>query len=119
MDGLMMNHFSFERGYLSYMKYIITEDQYDRLVNSSNRLWILRRYKLVRNAFTESLKLVEPCMYDSFERYEAGFYHSLMEDIHESYYLIDGFDYLGVFEELKDLFYVDLTEEYFRRKKNC
>jgi hypothetical protein len=42
-----------------------------------------------------------------------------MDDLHELYYLVDGFDYLGVFEELKDLFYVDLTEEYFERKRAC
>jgi hypothetical protein len=101
------------------MKYIITEDQYDRIVNSSNRFWILRRYKLVRKSFMQTLKYMNPCHYESFEQYEPLFYHNLMEGLHESYYLIDGFDYNGVFEELKDLFYVDLTEEYFRRKKNC
>ena len=74
---------------------------------------------MIKKSFMETLKWVDPCNYDSIERYEAEFYHSLMDDIHESYYLIDGFDYLGVFEELKDLFYVDLTEDYFLRKKNC
>jgi len=101
------------------MKYIITEDQYDRLVNSSNRLWILRRYKLVRKSFMETLKNVNPCTFSSFEFYETYFYSYLMSDLHPEYYMIDNFDYNGVFEEMKDLFYVDLTEEYFRRKKNC
>lgn len=101
------------------MEYIITESQYDRMIQSSNRLWILRRYEMVRNAFMGTLKYVDPCKYDSFERYETEFYHTLMDDIHESYYLIDGFDYNGVMEELKDIFYVDLTEDYFKRRKNC
>ena len=74
---------------------------------------------MIKKSFMETLKWVDPCSYDSIERYEAEFYHSLMDDIHESYYLIDGFDYNGVIEELKDLFYVDLTEDYFLRKKNC
>jgi len=101
------------------MKYIITEDQYDRVVNSTNRLFILRRFDLFRNALKETIKYLNPCTYDSFERYETEFYHSLMDDIHESYYLIDGFDYLGVFEELKDLFYVDVTESYHDGRKKC
>jgi len=101
------------------MKYIITEDQYERIAYSPNRLWILRRYDLVKKSFKETLKNVDPCILHPFEQYENEFYHTLMDDIHESYYLIDGFDYLGVFEELKDLFYVDLTEDYFLRKKNC
>jgi|688.fasta_scaffold661738_1 hypothetical protein len=101
------------------MKYIITEDQYERIAYSPNRLWILRRYDMIKKSFMETLKWVDPCRFDSIERYEAEFYHSLMDDIHESYYLIDGFDYNGVIEELKDLFYVDLTEDYFLRKKNC
>ena len=101
------------------MKYVITEDQYERILNSSNRLWIIRRYKLVKKSFMETLKYMNPCAYGSFEQYEPLFYHNLMDDIHESYYLIDGFDYNGVFEELKDLFYVDLTEYYYKHRKNC
>jgi hypothetical protein len=108
------------------MKYIITESQYNRIAQSHNRLWILRRYEMVRKAFMETLKYVDPCRYDSFERYEIQFYHNLMDEIHESYYLIDGFEirdsvisYDGVMEELKDLFYVDLTETYYDRKQRC
>jgi len=101
------------------MKYIITEEQYKRIAYSPSRLWILRRYDLVKKSFMETLKNVDPCTTDSFEQYENEFYLTLMDDLHELYYLIDGFDYLGVFEELKDLFYVDLTEEYFERKRAC
>ena len=101
------------------MEYIITESQYDRIVQSSNRLWILRRYEMVKKAFIETLKYVNPCKYDSFDRYETEFYHNLMDDIHESYYLIDGFDYNGVMEELKDIFYVDITEIYYDSRRKC
>ena len=102
------------------MKYIISESQYDRFAKYlPNTLWILRRYEMVKKAFMETSRYVDPCKYDSFDRYETEFYFNLMDDIHESYYLIDGFDYEGVMEEIKEMFYVDLTEEYFRRKKNC
>jgi hypothetical protein len=74
---------------------------------------------MVRKSFMETLKYLNPCKYDSFERYETEFYHNLMDDIHESYYLIDGFDYNGVMEELKDLFYVDLTETYYDSRRKC
>lgn len=101
------------------MKYIISESQYKKVIHSPNRLWISRRYEMLKKAFMATLKYSNPCSYNSFEQYEALFYHNLMDDIHESYYLTDNFDYLGVIEELKDLFYVDLTEDYFNRKKNC
>jgi hypothetical protein len=102
------------------MKYIISESQYDRFAKYlPNTLWILRRYEMVKKAFMETSRYVDPCKYDSFDRYETEFYFNLMDDIHESYYLIDGFDYEGVMEEIKEMFYVDLTEDYFNRKRNC
>jgi hypothetical protein len=102
------------------MKYIISESQYDRFAKYlPNTLWILRRYEMVKKAFMETSRYLDPCKYDSFDRYETEFYYSLMDDIHESYYLIDGFDYEGVMEEIKEMFYVDLTEDYFKRRKNC
>jgi hypothetical protein len=42
-----------------------------------------------------------------------------MDGLHPEFYLIDGFDYEGVKETLKDLYYVDVTEEYFTKKQNC
>jgi hypothetical protein len=42
-----------------------------------------------------------------------------MDNIHESYYLIDGFDYEGVMDEISQMFYVDLTEYYFNAKRAC
>jgi cell wall assembly regulator SMI1 len=67
----------------------------------------------------ETLKMVDPCILESFERYETEFYHTLMDNIHESYYLIDGFDYEGVMDEISQMFYVDLTEYYFNAKRAC
>ena len=101
------------------MKYIITESQYNRISQSYNRLWILRRYNLIKQTSIEVLKYVNPCDFGNFDDYESVFYNHLMDDIHQEYYLIDNFDYAGVVKELEELFYVDLTEDYFKRKKNC
>jgi hypothetical protein len=101
------------------MEYIITESQYDRVAKSSNRLWILRRYDMVKKTSIEVLKYVNPCKFNNFNDYESVFYNHLMDDIHQEYYLIDDFDYAGVVRELEKLFYVDITEEYFKRRKNC
>jgi hypothetical protein len=101
------------------MKYLITEDQYDRIVQSSNRLWILRRYDLVKKTSIEVLKYVNPCEFNNFDDYESVFYNHLMDDIHEEYYLIDDFDYAGVVKELEVLFYVDVTEKYYDGRRRC
>jgi hypothetical protein len=94
------------------MKYIITESQH-------NRLWILRRYDVVKKAFQETMNYVKPCSFDNFDDYESYFYNFLMDELHPEFYLIDGFDYNGVKEELKDLYYVNVTEEYYTKKQNC
>jgi hypothetical protein len=101
------------------MKYIITEDQYNRVVNSPNRLWILRRFNLFRNALKRTLRDLDPCRFDDFNEYETVFYIYLMDDLHPEYYLIEDFDYDGIVEELKDLFYVDVTEAYHDGRKKC
>ncbi len=101
------------------MKYIITEEQYKRIVYSPNRLWILRRYKMIKKALKVALKYVDPCNFGYFELYENHVYNFMMDDLHQEYYLIDNFDYHNVVEELKDLFYVEVTEEYFERKRAC
>ena len=101
------------------MKYIITEDQYNRVVYSHNRLWILRRFNLFRNALKRTLIDLDPCRFDDFNEYETVFYIYLMDDLHPEYYLIDDFDYDGMIEELKDIFYVDVTESYHDGRKKC
>jgi hypothetical protein len=101
------------------MKYIITESQYNRIAQSTNRLWILRRYNLIKQTSIEVLKYVNPCDFGNFDDYESVFYNHLMDDIHQEYYLIDNFDYAGVVKELEELFYVDITETYYDRKQRC
>jgi hypothetical protein len=92
------------------MKIIITESQ-------KNRLWLLRRYELVKESFDETVNFMDVCTYDSFEHYERRFMFLMMDELHPEYYLMDNFDYDGIMSELKDLFYVELTELYYER--NC
>jgi hypothetical protein len=92
------------------MKIIITESQ-------NNRLWLLRRYKLVEDSFEETLDTINPCKFKSFDEYERRFVDVMMDELHPVYYLMDNFDYDGIMSELKDLFYVELTELYYER--NC
>ena len=40
----------------------------------------------------------------------------MMDELHPVYYLIDDFNYEGIMSELKDMFYVELTELYWERK---
>jgi hypothetical protein len=94
------------------MKIIITESQY-------NRIWLLRRYKLVKDSFDESIDDVNPCRFKTFEKYESFFHEVFMNILHPVYYLIDDFDYDGIMSELKDMFYVELTEHYYESKEKC
>jgi hypothetical protein len=101
------------------MKYIITEDQYDRIVQSPNRLWILRRYNLIMIAFLVTKNEVNPCRFTNFQKYDTYFYNVLMDGLHQEYYLIDDFDYAGVVKELEELFYDELIDEYRNKIRNC
>lgn len=94
------------------MKVIITESQH-------NKLWLLRRYDLVKSEFYETLGYVDPCKFKTFETYERYFYNVFMDSLHPEYYMIDNFDYDGVAKALMDLFYVELTEHYFEKKERC
>ena len=94
------------------MKVIITESQH-------NKLWLLRRYDLVKSEFYETLGYVDPCKFKTFETYERYFYNVFMDSLHPEYYMIDNFDYDGVEKALMDLFYVELTEHYFDKKERC
>lgn len=93
------------------MKFVITESQY-------NKMWILRRYHLVKNAFNETISWVgnsnlsNPCRFVSFSEFEKTFYYVLMDELHPHFYGDDDFDYNGVMAELTDLFYIDLTKYY-------
>jgi hypothetical protein len=101
------------------MKYIITESQYEKLANKSNRLWILRRLRFVRAELQETYNDVNPCRFETEREYESFFYEVFMDNLHSEYYLIDNFDYEGVKRELMDLFYVPVIEGYHAGKRNC
>jgi hypothetical protein len=101
-----------------YMKIIITEEQYKSIFKNP-RLWIRRNYQLVEAGLVETLDFVNPCKFETYERYESFFFNVFMDELHSHYYLIDNFDYVGVKSELKDLFYVDTTEAYHTAKEKC
>ena len=94
------------------MKFIITESQH-------NRIWLLRRYDLVKAAFDYTINYVNPCKWEDFDSYESYFYFFFMNVLQPEYSLIDNFDYDGTKEELMNLFYVELTEDYYDKKERC
>ena len=103
------------------MKIIITEEQYDRVVNDQSRNWIRRRFNLVKIALQETFNYTSDmiCRVDTYEDFEYRFFSVLMDGIHPFFYDIDVFDYKGVFNMLIDLFYVDCTEFYFAGREKC
>jgi hypothetical protein len=102
------------------MKIIITEEQYDRVVNDQSRNWIRRRFKLVEEELKDTYQLMKDdiCRLD-YEDFEYRFFSVLMDGLHPYFYDIEGFDYRGVFNMLTDLFYVECTEFYFDGRKKC
>jgi hypothetical protein len=102
------------------MKIIITEEQYDRVVNDQSRNWIRRRFKLVEEELKDTYQLMKDdiCRLD-YEDFEYRFFSVLMDGLHPYFYDIEGFDYRGVFNMLTDLFYVECTEFYFDGRRRC
>ena len=102
------------------MKIIITEEQYDRVVNDQSRNWIRRRFNLVKEVLKDTYQLMKDdiCRLD-YENFEYNFFSVLMDGLHPYFYDIEGFDYKGVFNMLTDLFYVECTEFYFDGRKKC
>jgi hypothetical protein len=107
--------------YLYHMRYIITEEQYDRLLNHNSLMWVKRRYDLVKEGLEESFDLMKSyiCEIDEYERFEKEFFHVMMDCLHHHYYEIEDFNYYGMFEVLRDLFYVECTEFYFEGREKC
>ena len=101
------------------MKIIITEEQYERVAKNPSRLWILRNLPIVEDGLVETLDFVNPCRFETYEKYESHFLNVFMDELHPHYYLIDYFDYEGVKSELQDMFYVDTTEAYYDAKEKC
>lgn len=91
------------------MKYIINESQ-------SNKLWLLRRYNLVEEAFKETVRYIDPCISNSYDGFEKRFGLYMMDELHPYFYDIEGFDYDGIRDELIEMFYAEITELYFNRK---
>ena len=107
------------------MKIIITEEQYDRVVNNTVLFWIKRRYDLVEKALRETLKLMkfDICRIDDYEKFEKKFFTVMMDCLHPQFYDDESFTHLeyDMMCEvvLKDLFYVDCTEFYFEGRERC
>ena len=98
------------------MKYIITESQYKKL---ETRQWLLRRYNLLMSEYKEAIEELDPCKFDTFDKYEKRVIVYIMDGLHHEYYLNDNFDYDGIKEVLMELFYVDLTEHYYDKRQRC
>jgi hypothetical protein len=107
------------------MKYIITEEQYDRVVNKNVLFWIKRRYDLVEKALKETYKLTkfDICRIDDYEKFEKKFFTVMMDCLHPFFYDDESFTHLeyDMMCEvvLKDLFYVECTEFYFAGRRKC
>jgi hypothetical protein len=103
------------------MRFIITEEQHDRVINDPSRMWVRRNYDLVLEELEETFGLTKDdiCRYDTYEDFEPYFFAVLMDCLHEYYMDIDNIVYRGIEPELIDLFYVDCTEFYFKYKERC
>lgn len=103
------------------MKYIITEEQYERVFNQYSLKWVRRRYDLVKESLKESFQLMEYaiCRIDDYETFEKEFFHMMMDNLLEHFNEDESFDYNDVYEVLMDLFYVECTEFYFKGREKC
>ena len=107
------------------MKYVITEEQYDRVVNKTVLFWIRRRYDLVEKALKETYKLMkfDICRIDDYEKFEKKFFTVMMDSLHPYFYDDENFTHLeyDMMCEvvLRDLFHVNCKEFYFKGRKKC
>ena len=107
------------------MKYIITEEQYDRVVNKTVLFWIRRRFDLVEKALRETYGLMEfdICRIDDYEKFEKKFFTVMMDSLHPYFYDDENFTHLeyDMMCEivLRDLFHVNCKEFYFKGRKKC
>jgi len=106
------------------MIYIITEEQYDRAVNQRSLFWLKRRFDSVKEALKETFDLMEfdICRIDDYETFEKKFFSVFMDCLHPYFYDDDNFsfsEYDGVYDLLKDVFYVECTEFYFGGREKC
>jgi hypothetical protein len=106
------------------MKYTITEEQYNRVINQKSLFWIKRRIDLVKEELKEVMELMEfdICRIDDYEKFEKKFFTVLMDGLHPYFYddeNIGNIEYNGMHDLLKDYFYVECTEFYFAGREKC
>jgi hypothetical protein len=90
------------------MKIIITEEQYDRVINQKSLFWIKRRMNLVKEELKETFDLMEfdICRIDDYEKFEKKFFTVLMDGLHPYFYddeSIDHAEYVAMYDIVKDL----------------
>lgn len=107
------------------MKIIITEDQYDRVINQKPLFWIKRRFNLVKEELKKTFEFMEfdICRIDDYEKFEKKFFSVFMDGLHPYFYdgdeNISNIEYDEMYELLKDYFYVECTEFYFAGQEKC
>jgi hypothetical protein len=106
------------------MKYIITEEQFDRVLNGPIVSWLKRRNDLVKASLKETFEYMQfdICRIDEYEKFENKFFSVFMDCLHPYYYdnFIFGEDaYDVMYNILQDLYYVDCTEFYFSGREKC
>jgi len=108
-------------GIFIYMRFIITEEQHNRVINNPSRMWVLRRYDLVKVQLDLAFRLTRDnvCRYNTYEDFEYYFFSVLMDCLHPFFYEEYDFNYKAVQEFLTDLFYVECTEFYYKIKERC
>ncbi len=103
------------------MRYTITEEQYNRVMDRNALFWIKRRYGLVLESLKKTFEYMEfdICRVDDYEKFERKFFTVFMDDLHPIFYDDDNFNYDDVFSALMDKFYVECTEFYFAGREKC
>jgi hypothetical protein len=106
------------------MKYIITEEQYNKVISQKSLFWIKRRYDLVKAALKETFEMMytDVCRIDDYEKFELKFFSVMMDELHPYFYDDENFnysDYDAMRNILQDLFYVECTEFYFNGRELC
>jgi hypothetical protein len=106
------------------MKIIITEEQFDRVLNEPILFWVKRRYDLVEASLKETFEYMEfdICRIDDYEKFEKKFFSVQMDCLHPYFYGNDTFgddSYDVLYSILQDLYYVECTEFYFKGREKC
>lgn len=105
------------------MKYLVTEDQLNRVSSDGTRLWIRRNFDLVEKAFYETQHSAKsPCDYDKFEDYLKLFITYMIDDLHPSFYRIvgqGGLEYDSLINELTALYRDAIFDHYTILRRDC